>query len=166
MKSMTSLKTYARTEIIESLSRSFMMAANINKRSWQDDLVARYPRFFVREIHGRAAAPGYPEVGDGWRDLVETAVARVAAAVESLDGHSLKIGQIKQKFGALRRRHRRVWLPALAAAAATVAIIAVSVWVRTGTDTSVLGATLAFVIARKIGRTRSSQVCAFPEPTL
>jgi hypothetical protein len=50
--------------------------------------------------------------------------------------------QEQQKFGAMRGRQRRVWLPALAAAA-TVAIIAVSLWVRTGTDTSVLGATLA-----------------------
>lgn len=63
--------------------------------------------------------------------------------------------QDQQKFGAMRGRHWRVWLPALAAAAA-VAIIAVSLWVRTGTDTSVLGATLA----SRFGANATSEITA------
>lgn len=78
------------------------MSEHPHARSWQADLVARYPDLFVQEIHGRASTPGYPAVGDGWRDLVETAVARIADVAESLENGSLKIGQIKEKFGTLR----------------------------------------------------------------
>ena len=50
--------------------------------------------------------------------------------------------QDKSAVRRTRGRERRVWLPALAAAA-SVAVIGVSLWVRSGTDESVLGATLA-----------------------
>jgi hypothetical protein len=76
------------------------MSDHPTDRSWQADLIARYPDLFVQEIRGRTTTPGYPAVGEGWRDLVETVVARIAAA--SLDSGSLKIGQIKEKFGTLR----------------------------------------------------------------
>jgi hypothetical protein len=71
-------------------------------RTWQADLVARYPALFNQEINGRVTAPGYPSVGDGWRDLVETAIGRIANAVAAAPSGSLKIGQTKQKFGTLR----------------------------------------------------------------
>jgi hypothetical protein len=70
--------------------------------AWQAQLVARYPALFNQEINGRVTAPGFPSVGDGWRDLVETAIDRIATAVAAVPGGSLKIGQIKQKFGTLR----------------------------------------------------------------
>lgn len=44
----------------------------------------------------------YPEVEDGWRDLVERALGRIVAAVEGCPINSLAIVQIKQKFGGLR----------------------------------------------------------------
>lgn len=50
-------------------------------------------------MRGDSYRPGYPAVGDGWRDIVETAIARVAAAST---GHDVRIEQIKQKFGSLR----------------------------------------------------------------
>jgi hypothetical protein len=62
--------------------------------------VARYPDLFNQEINGRVITPGHPGIGDGWRDLVETAIARIAAA--AVPAGSLRVGQLKQKFGTLR----------------------------------------------------------------
>ena len=62
---------------------------------WQTDLMRRYPQLFG----GR----GYPTVGDGWRDLLERALKRIAAAVaREPAGSAVQIVQIKEKFGTLR----------------------------------------------------------------
>jgi hypothetical protein len=70
-------------------------------RTWQADLVARYPALFNQEINGRVLAPGFPCVGDGWRDLVQRAIERIAAAVSEAPD-CLRITQIKEKFAAIR----------------------------------------------------------------
>jgi hypothetical protein len=57
--------------------------------SWQNDLKARFPEVMARGSR--------PDVGDGWRELVERAVERIAAV-----GGSVRIVQIKEKFGGLR----------------------------------------------------------------
>jgi hypothetical protein len=80
----------------------FVMSANQSKITWQADLVARYSDLFNQESNGRVTAPGYPSVGDGWRDLVETAIGRIATAVAAAPSGSVGIDQIKEKFGALR----------------------------------------------------------------
>jgi hypothetical protein len=80
----------------------FVMSADQSNRTWQADLVARYQDLFHQEFHGRVTAPGFPSVGDGWRDLVETAIGRIATAVAAAPNGSLKIGQIKEKFATLR----------------------------------------------------------------
>jgi hypothetical protein len=80
----------------------FVMSGNPTNPAWQVQLIARYPALFNQEINGRFAAPGFPSVGNGWRDLVETAIGRIAAAVAAVPGGSLRVGQIKQKFGTLR----------------------------------------------------------------
>jgi hypothetical protein len=80
----------------------FVMSANQSNRTWQADLVARYPALFDQESNGQIGTPGYPMVGDGWRDLVETAIGRIANAVAAAPTGSLKIGQIKEKFATLR----------------------------------------------------------------
>jgi hypothetical protein len=80
----------------------FVMSGSPTNPTWQAQLVARYPALFNQEINGRVTAPGFPSVGDGWRDLVETAIGRIATAVAAVSGGSLKIGQIKEKFGTLR----------------------------------------------------------------
>ena len=69
---------------------------------WQADLVARHPDLFNEESGGQISTPGFPSVGDGWRDLVETAIGRIATAVAAAPAGSLQIGQIKEKFGTLR----------------------------------------------------------------
>jgi hypothetical protein len=72
--------------------------------TWQTELMARHPELFKQEFCGRVTKPGYPTVGDGWRDLVETAVGRIAVAiaVAVAPRRLVKVGQIKEKFGTLR----------------------------------------------------------------
>jgi hypothetical protein len=63
--------------------------------SWRIDLMRRHPRLFE--------GSGYPTVGDGWRDLLERALKRIAAAVAcDPAGSWIKIVQIKEKYGTLR----------------------------------------------------------------
>jgi len=66
---------------------------------WRLALVLRYPELFDIDTRGVRYRPGYPAVSDGWRDIVETAVARIAAA--SI-GHAVEIEQVKEKYGSLR----------------------------------------------------------------
>jgi ketosteroid isomerase-like protein len=54
------------------------------------------------EKHQNLLKVAHPEVGDGWRDLVERAVSRIALAVRELSPHAVEIVQIKQKFGGIR----------------------------------------------------------------
>jgi len=72
---------------------------NRNAPDWRDDLIARYPLLFGLSPDYRS---GRPETGDGWRDLLETAIARLADAVKATPDVSLRIDQIKEKFGTLR----------------------------------------------------------------
>jgi hypothetical protein len=66
---------------------------------WRDALVSKHRHLFE---DGSSAMPGYPTTGDGWRELLERAVDRIAAAV----GESpMIIYQIKQKYGSLRLYH-------------------------------------------------------------
>jgi hypothetical protein len=77
----------------------FVMAGIAN-RSWQDALVARHSDLFKVETEGQV--PGRPTVDDGWQDLVERAVTRIAIAVAGAPAGCLQIVQIKEKFGTLR----------------------------------------------------------------
>lgn len=76
------------------------MSGSPTAGTWQCEPVARYPDLFNQEINGRVIAPGHTGFGDGWRDLAETAIARIAAA--AVPAGSLRVGQIKKKFGTLR----------------------------------------------------------------
>ena len=78
------------------------MSAHQANRTWQSDLVARHPALFNLTEHGRTSTPGWPTVGDGWRELVETAVGRIAKAVAAAPAGSLRIVQVKEKFAGLR----------------------------------------------------------------
>jgi hypothetical protein len=69
------------------------------KTTWRQALVDAHPDLFRVEDRGYSFAAGYPAVGDGWRDLLETAVARIVAADV---GRCVKIDQIKSKYGTLR----------------------------------------------------------------
>lgn len=79
------------------------MSGNQQNRAWQAELIARYPALFDVRVGGRTQTPGFPTVEDGWRDLVERTVGRIAAALaDAPSGSSLSVIQIKSKFGSLR----------------------------------------------------------------
>ena len=56
------------------------------QRSWQSDLVSRYPDLFNVAKHGGSYTSGYPECGEGWRDQLERACVRMQAAVTADGG--------------------------------------------------------------------------------
>jgi len=70
--------------------------------NWRADLVAAYPTLFNQEFRGQVLTPGWPEVDDGWRELLEVAASRIAAALAADPSGSLTISQIKSKYGTLR----------------------------------------------------------------
>jgi hypothetical protein len=99
------------------------MTGNQSNRTWQAALVARYSDLFNEKSGGQISTPGYPTCGDGWRDLVETAVGRIATAVAAAPSGSVGITQIKEKFACLRLYwHGRVGLTDAAHAAIEEAI--------------------------------------------
>jgi hypothetical protein len=77
------------------------MLAHHEGRRWQDLLVARHPRLFLSG-DDRTSIPGYPFVGDGWRELVERAVDRIADALTAAPSGSVTIVEAKEKFATLR----------------------------------------------------------------
>jgi hypothetical protein len=70
-------------------------------RTWQARLVARHPSLFLSG-HNQTCIPGLPLVGDGWRDLVERAVDRVANTLAAAASGSVTLVQVKEKFGVAR----------------------------------------------------------------
>lgn len=66
---------------------------------WRTRLMDRYPALFPPRPDGARA--GYPSVGDGWTDLLERALGRIAAAVAGAPG-AVRITQIKEKFAGIR----------------------------------------------------------------
>ncbi|QOG19145.1 hypothetical protein [Bradyrhizobium sp. SEMIA] len=69
-------------------------------QDWRVELVETYPDLF-HPVGDPATAQGWPEVGDGWRDLLERACVRIRAAVQA-DGGAFQATQIKEKYGTLR----------------------------------------------------------------
>ena len=73
------------------------MAGNQAGQTWQAKLVARYPLFFhVITEQGRTHTPGGPTCGDGWRELVETAVGRIADALAAAPPARVVTGQSRK----------------------------------------------------------------------
>jgi hypothetical protein len=69
---------------------------------WRRELVEAYADLFRPAGHP-PRAPGWPWVGDGWRDLLERACVRIRAAIRADDAAaSFGFSQIKEKFGTLR----------------------------------------------------------------
>jgi hypothetical protein len=77
------------------------MLAHRSDRSWQDALVARHPHLFIpQDTH--FGIPGFPLVGDGWRDLVERAVRRIADVIDAAPSGRVTLVEIKEKHATLR----------------------------------------------------------------
>jgi hypothetical protein len=69
-------------------------------RDWRVELVGAYHDLF-HPVGDLPAAQGWPEVGDGWRDLLQRACTRIRTAVQA-DGGTFHATQIKEKYGTLR----------------------------------------------------------------
>jgi hypothetical protein len=70
--------------------------------TWQSDLLARHPDLFTVVENGKTYASGYPFVGDGWRDLVEKAVGRIADVLAAAPSARVTLVEIKAKYATLR----------------------------------------------------------------
>lgn len=69
---------------------------------WRRDMVRRHPRLFT-EISGRELqVTAIPNVGDGWRDVLERAMDRLEGVLDDSLAGRIVIRDIKQKFGGLR----------------------------------------------------------------
>lgn len=64
-------------------------------------MVTRHPSLFLSG-NNQASIPGYPFVGDGWRDLVERAIERIARILAAAPSGSVTIVQTKEKMATLR----------------------------------------------------------------
>ena len=76
------------------------MSEHRTGRGWQADLIERHTRLFHAPAAGPEAAQGYPECGEGWRDLLDRACVRIEAALAG--GGTFTAQQIKEKYGTLR----------------------------------------------------------------
>jgi hypothetical protein len=63
-------------------------------RDWRIELMAAHPRLFG------VASQGYPECGEGWRNVLERACVRIEAALA--EGDRFTAEDIKSKYGSLR----------------------------------------------------------------
>jgi hypothetical protein len=98
------------------------MLGHRTERTWRDALVARHPHLFLSGDN-RTCIPGFPLVGDGWRDLVERAVERIADTLAAAPSASVTIAQVKEKFGFARIYRHGTGLTKAAENAITDAIV-------------------------------------------
>jgi hypothetical protein len=64
-------------------------------------LVSAYADLFDPSPGDPPVAQGWPCVGEGWRDLLECACARIRTAIRT-HGGSFRASQVKEKYGGLR----------------------------------------------------------------
>ncbi|WP_158670671.1 hypothetical protein [Bradyrhizobium guangdongense] len=72
----------------------------VNSNDWRAELLHAYPDI-LHPVGNPPHARGWPEVGDGWRDLLERCCGRIRAAIQA-DRGAFRATQIKEKFGTLR----------------------------------------------------------------
>jgi hypothetical protein len=69
-------------------------------KDWKIELIGAHARLFHPPKGCLEGAQGYPECSEGWRDLIERACVRIENALDN--GDSVKITEIKEKYGTLR----------------------------------------------------------------
>jgi hypothetical protein len=84
-----------------------------SKPDWRQALVESYADLF-HPSGDPLAAPGWPAVNDGWRDLLERACLRIRAAIAD-GGGPFRIVQIQEKYGTVRIHWRGELAPDAAA---------------------------------------------------
>ena len=68
---------------------------------WRANLITAYADLFDPAPGDPPSAQGWPCVGDGWRDLLERACARIRIAIRT-HGGSFRASEVKEKYGGLR----------------------------------------------------------------
>jgi hypothetical protein len=66
---------------------------------WRTELIKAHSGLFHPRAGAAETARGFPDCGDGWRDLLECACARIESALREDD--SFRVVRIKDKYGAL-----------------------------------------------------------------
>ena len=66
---------------------------------WRINLIKAYPTLFHPPGAGPEVARGYPACGRGWRGILNSACAKIEAAIT--EGESFKVVQIKERLGTL-----------------------------------------------------------------
>jgi hypothetical protein len=69
-------------------------------KDWKIELIKAHTRLFHPLKEHLEGVQGYPECNEGWRDLIERACVRIENALDN--GDTVKIVQIKEKYGTLR----------------------------------------------------------------
>jgi hypothetical protein len=69
-------------------------------QNWRIDLMRAHPRLFDVMADEPEMSFGYPNVQEGWRDILERLCGRIEAALR--DGETFQFVRIKQKMGILR----------------------------------------------------------------
>ncbi|MCK9917369.1 hypothetical protein MXD81_50340 [Microbacteriaceae bacterium K1510] len=82
----------------------------------------RYPKLFGLDAGGQMMCSGYPDVDDGWRELLERAMERIAAAIRHQPSARVRITRTKEKFGGIRIYYDEYGLSRETAAAVEEAI--------------------------------------------
>jgi len=65
---------------------------------WRWQVIALYPKLFVRNYRGVPYSPGFPSCADGWRDIVIKLAQRVSSAA---DDYPVHFKQIVERHGRL-----------------------------------------------------------------
>lgn len=73
---------------------------------WRRAFMEKHAHLFTFIVDGKLMMSGYPAIGDGWRDLLERAMERIATAAGEETDASVLITQIKEKFGGIRIYHQ------------------------------------------------------------
>lgn len=95
---------------------------------WRSRLVDQHPRLFpdarpFRDSDGWAlTCPGYPNIPDGWRRILERACERLDQAVAAEPLAEAVILDVKEKYGTMRLSVSSVGLSAKAQAAVALAV--------------------------------------------
>lgn len=75
-----------------------MLAAIVT--DWRVDLIKAHPGLFGFRSGTPGVAIGYPDCGDGWRELLERTFVKIEAALAG--GGTLRVLQVEERYGTLR----------------------------------------------------------------
>jgi hypothetical protein len=69
-------------------------------KNWRIEFMRAHPRLFDVMADESDLSFGYPDCGDGWRDVLERLCVRIEVVLQ--EGETVKCVRIQQKFGLVR----------------------------------------------------------------